>query len=736
MTATVQQLFSPDKDVMREFLRELFASHPEVSDGLIQFVHSDPTTGALDQHKSAWFGVDELDEAIDWLAEKNAAEGQSVYMGAALRQPDGPRFGGANDSDFYALTFAYADFDEPGDAETAVERYKEFHATPTLAVTTGRKPHRRIHLWWRLQEPILDGAEAQALNQQLAVAFGGDTRVTNPARLMRVAGSISWPKVNKPGRVTERVEFKRVSDRVYRTDDARLWSIPPCERHRNAPEYEARGHNDNHADQDVAYETHHEGLKEQRVIVDGRERWTRDLVLAKLIQYAGENGAEPTEQELYDECLPVFMDKVDQSRPGRGPNFLRAKCRSTLYRFRAGRIDGLQSIEDLVGAHQSRAHQDNEQRHEAHLDETPSDDNTQLIWFKDADTAQGSFDFVEGTLTDGAMSVVYGESNCGKTFFCTDLAMHIALGREWRGKAVEQGAVIYCALEGRAGITNRVVAFRKRHGLNGKDVPFAILPVPINLLDPKADTPRLIELIRHVKETRLKDMTVRLIVIDTLSRALSGGNENAPDDMGALVANGDRIRDETGAHIMFVHHSGKDQARGARGHSSLRAATDTEIEVQRLEGTSVSVARVTKQRDIEIEGEFAFQLESVDIGVNRRGKPITSCLVVPAEAQSVRRDYQPTRRSIAMSALKEALASGAVHPPIRGIQAGIMAVGINEWQAEFVNQYGQGDENSDSVKREFRRQKKQLIEAGHAVVRGNWVWTPGGQKADMSAGDD
>ena len=34
---------------------------------------------------------------------------------------------------------------------------------------------------------------------------------------------------------------------------------------------------------------------------------------------------------------------------------------------------------------------------------------------------------------------------------------------------------------------------------------------------------------------------------------------------------------------MLVHHTGKDTAKGARGHSLLRAATDTEIEVKREE---------------------------------------------------------------------------------------------------------------------------------------------------------
>jgi RecA-family ATPase len=67
-------------------------------------------------------------------------------------------------------------------------------------------------------------------------------------------------------------------------------------------------------------------------------------------------------------------------------------------------------------------------------------------------------------------------------------------------------------------------------------------------------------------------------------------------DMTSFVRNMDTLRQTTGAHLMVVHHTGKDAARGARGHNSLRAATDTEIEVQ-IDEDGTRSAMVTKQRD-------------------------------------------------------------------------------------------------------------------------------------------
>ena len=104
---------------------------------------------------------------------------------------------------------------------------------------------------------------------------------------------------------------------------------------------------------------------------------------------------------------------------------------------------------------------------------------------------------------------------------------------------------------------------------------------------------------------------------------MAGGDENSGKDIGAAVKVMDKIREETGAHVCLIHHCGKDEARGARGHSSLRAAIDTEIEITRPEGSIISTVRATKQRDLQAGDAMPFSLKVITIGMNRRGKPIT-----------------------------------------------------------------------------------------------------------------
>ncbi len=91
--------------------------------------------------------------------------------------------------------------------------------------------------------------------------------------------------------------------------------------------------------------------------------------------------------------------------------------------------------------------------------------------------------------------------------------------------------------------------------------------------------------------------------------------------MGAFVQNIDRIREATSAHLMVVHHSGKDTAKGARGHSLLRAATDTEIEI------ADNQLKITKQRDMEMRQPANFSLITHELGSTKEGDKITSCTV-------------------------------------------------------------------------------------------------------------
>jgi hypothetical protein len=229
-------------------------------------------------------------------------------------------------------------------------------------------------------------------------------------------------------------------------------------------------------------------------------------------------------------------------------------------------------------------------------------------------------------LDRSAMSVVYGGSGSSKTFLALDMCFHIATGREWSGNRVHQGTVVYIAAEGGHGIRKRLEALLKFHDLKSEDVPLFVIPSGVDLCSVDADTEEII--------TICQEHNAEIIVVDTLSRALAGGDENGPKDMGAFVVHCDRVRQSVDAHMMVIHHSGKDTAKGARGHSSLRAATDTEIELIKDGITGTITATTKKQREQEDGQIFSYILHSVELGKDADGDPVTSCVVEAVEGEA------------------------------------------------------------------------------------------------------
>lgn len=234
-------------------------------------------------------------------------------------------------------------------------------------------------------------------------------------------------------------------------------------------------------------------------------------------------------------------------------------------------------------------------------------------------------ELIEGLLSLGGGSVIYGDSNTGKTFLAIDLAASVSRGTPWMGMRTQIGMVLYLAAESPASVRARLHAYQKHHGI--RIANFAIIESPINFFDGEQDTDAIVEIIRKIEV--MKNQKVVLVIGDTLSRLTAGANENAGQDMGLVIRRIDRVRAECDVHFCLIHHAGKIAAAGARGWSGVRAAVDTEIEIK--SAAQGSVARVTKQRDLASKGrDFGFRLKAVEIG-STAWAPVTSCVVL-AEA--------------------------------------------------------------------------------------------------------
>lgn len=258
---------------------------------------------------------------------------------------------------------------------------------------------------------------------------------------------------------------------------------------------------------------------------------------------------------------------------------------------------------------------------------------------------------IKGLLPETGLAVIFGASGSGKTFFALDAASAIVRGDAWRGRLVHKGRVVYVAAEGVAGFRNRCDGLtREGHDLSGLYVVPASPPLTT---EEHADA--YIEAIQRIGGAEV-------VFIDTLSQVTPGVEENT-DRMKTVLRAGQRVSEAFRCLVVFLGHSGKDPTKGLRGWSGVRAALDTEIEIT-AEG-STRVATITKQKDGEDNGRFAFRLRPIVLGSDEDGEPITTC-VVEHEGHFVQPRKPVTGRTakLVLETVRDALALGTGSVPV------------------------------------------------------------------------
>lgn len=266
-------------------------------------------------------------------------------------------------------------------------------------------------------------------------------------------------------------------------------------------------------------------------------------------------------------------------------------------------------------------------------------------------------EIIQGIMTSNSQVVIYGDSNSGKTFWAISMAAAVAEGTEFHGKKVDPGFVVYLAAEAPGTVKERMQAYKRYFNSSLKN--FAMVPMPLNFYENNGDANNVIELCKELEKKR--GQPIKMIVADTLARLSSGANENSGEDMGPVMSRFDDIARSTGATMVIIHHNGKDQAKGARGWSGIRAHIDTEIEISD-NGKGIKCATITKDRSLGSKGhEFYFKLAIIEMGEGKFGDMKTTCVSIPDEAaQEEARTKRDGKENDDVSLIKRAwFASGA-----------------------------------------------------------------------------
>lgn len=320
---------------------------------------------------------------------------------------------------------------------------------------------------------------------------------------------------------------------------------------------------------------------------------------------------------------------------------------------------------------------------------------------------------VRGVLPATGLASVYGASGSGKTFLTLDLCAAVAEGREWFGRKVKAAAVVYCCLEGEAGLRQRIEAWQEYHGR-----PF---PPGIRFVATSLDLRNTVDRVELAEAVQATEMTGGLVVVDTLNRAAPGADENSSKDMGGIIEGAKDLQSMLGGIVLAVHHSGKDAGQGLRGHSSLRAALDAAIEVQCAGG--MRSWGVDKAKDGADGIGYPFKLEPIPVGEHEDGEPITSCVVVPAEDMpSAARKAAPrgANQKTAYGVLGDLLKSTAWSPEApASLPPGRPAILFDDALAAVAARMGSDPKHK---KQAAQTALSGLQGNGLVHIEGGWIW--------------
>jgi AAA domain len=207
---------------------------------------------------------------------------------------------------------------------------------------------------------------------------------------------------------------------------------------------------------------------------------------------------------------------------------------------------------------------------------------------------------------------------------------------------------------------------------------------------------------------------------------LAGGDENAPRDMGALVANLAHVQEATGAHVLVIHHVPQGQLR-LRGHGSLLGSMDTTVSLEKSSTGSVT-ATIDKNNDGPEGQTFAFRLKAIELYRDLEiGDVITAPVVIPTEDVPQRMGSRRKPLSAKSERARRALAGlacgtlGSGPPDEWGLPAAINIVPTDAWREALLRD-GVLDKEDRDVRKRFWDLKNRLAAKNIIGERDGFVW--------------
>lgn len=349
---------------------------------------------------------------------------------------------------------------------------------------------------------------------------------------------------------------------------------------------------------------------------------------------------------------------------------------------------------------------------------------------------------IDGFLDRQGVAMMPGASGSGKTFLVLESAMCIATGREFFGMKVKQGLVLYQAGEGKQGVTKRLDGWFIDRGLEPDEkIPFQMLTRRVNLFVDDKDTEQLIAEGKAWSE--YYGIPVRMVVIDTFNKAITGANENAGQDMTKVISRLERISVELDCAVVVpIHKSAEGRM---RGHTSLTGDVSnvinvTELQVNDRNGRVIRTVQLDKNKDGEKGRPLRFVLRQVVLEPEPDGKIVTTCVVDRPdgdEEEAARQGKLSLNQYLILRALKDAAEDHGEQAP-QGIRAGSqvkVVVKFHHWVDRVRKMWVFQAPETEPEKRN-KELERIMTHAGKVLLAGEYIGRDNDLKIVWSTGKE
>ena len=240
----------------------------------------------------------------------------------------------------------------------------------------------------------------------------------------------------------------------------------------------------------------------------------------------------------------------------------------------------------------------------------PEKDGWQVFTLADAYAPRPPVEYlVEKLLPLPSLTILYGAPGSMKTMVLADLAACVAGGVPWldclpneqleTGRVTKQASVLWADFDNGPRTMHERIASAGRARNLAPDAPLFYLSMPNPWLDMSSWDGA------DVLLRRITSLDAKLVVVDNL-RDVSGRVEENSSEMGVVMSNFRRVTEESGAAVVVVHHQRKGNGGGGRagdnlrGHSSIEAAIDLALRVERENNSDTVTVSATKTRGVDV----------------------------------------------------------------------------------------------------------------------------------------